>query len=281
METHWLEQTEADLPLNDDWLSPDEALLLSRMRFAKRRADWRLGRWTAKRAGAAYLNLPDDPHAFREIEGRPSPSGAPELFVANSPAAVSISISHRAGIAVCAIAKGRAALGCDLEFIEPRDGSFVADYFTSEEQALISRESEEDRPRLVTLLWSAKESTLKALHKGLRLDTRCVAVTFGVRADQEPSARPLRQCSGLNRWRPLQVCYAKGEIFHGWWQSADGMVRTLVGAPSPLPPLFLKECTGSARSASMVGVSAAFFRQQRRLLTARWNWPPCGPDMPQ
>ena len=44
----WLEQSEADLPPHDDWLSVDEALQLDRLRFAKRRADWRLGRWTAK-----------------------------------------------------------------------------------------------------------------------------------------------------------------------------------------------------------------------------------------
>ena len=75
METHWLEQTEADLPAHDDWLSADEAVLLSHLRFAKRRADWRLGRWTAKRAAAAYLNLPGDPRSLREIEVRPAPSG--------------------------------------------------------------------------------------------------------------------------------------------------------------------------------------------------------------
>ena len=55
---HWLEQTEADLPAANDWLSAGERLRLDGMRFAKRHADWRLGRWTAKRALAAYLNLP-------------------------------------------------------------------------------------------------------------------------------------------------------------------------------------------------------------------------------
>jgi 4'-phosphopantetheinyl transferase len=254
METYWLEQTAADLPAHDHWLSSDEAVLLSRMRFAKRRADWRLGRWAAKRTAAAYLDLPGDPRALQEIEIRPAPSGAPQVFVRNQLAAVTISISHRAGIAVCAIAKGGAALGCDLELIEPRDGSFVADYFTSEEQEVISREPAEDRPQLVTVLWSAKESTLKALHEGLRLDTRCVAVTFDAQTDHEPAVGALRHCPGLNHWYPLQVCYARGEIFHGWWQSTGQLVRTLVGAPSPLPPLFLKGCAASACSAGLVTV---------------------------
>ncbi len=254
METHWLEQTEADLPAHDDWLSPDEAVLLSRMRFAKRRADWRLGRWTAKRAAAAYLNLPGDPRSLREIEVRPAPSGAPQVFVRNRFAAITISISHRAGVAVCAIVMGGAQLGCDLELIEARDSSFVADYFTSEEQELIAHAPQEDQPRLVTVLWSAKESTLKALRQGLRVDTRCVAVTLNTQTDHEHAAGGLRQYSELDRWRPLQVRYAGGEIFHGWWQSTGLLVRTLVGSPSPLPPLFLKGCAASDRSAGLATV---------------------------
>jgi len=226
METYWLEQTEADLPSHDDWLSPDETVQLSRMRFAKRRAEWRLGRWTAKRAGAAYLHLPGDPHALRELEVRPVPSGAPELFYAGDPAPVSISISHRANIAVCAMAPGEAALGCDVELIEPRDGSFVADYFTCEEQGFVSSAPEEDRPELVTLLWSAKESALKALREGLRIDTRSVDVVLDARTYHD-----------LRQWHPLLVRYSEGEVLHGWWQSAGRLVRTLVALPAPIAPL--------------------------------------------
>jgi len=240
METYWLEQTEADLPAHDDWLSPDEAVLLSHMRFAKRRADWRLGRWTAKRAGAAFLNLPGDAQALREIEVRPAPSGAPELFLANGQAAAGISISHRAGIAVCAIAMYGAALGCDLELIELRSDSFVADYFTASEQALIARASETDRPRLLALLWSAKESALKALRQGLRLDTRCVTVTLDTPMDHKHGADGFEQSPEFPRWHPLQVRYREGEIFCGWWQSAGCLMRTLVALPAPIAPLPLR-----------------------------------------
>jgi 4'-phosphopantetheinyl transferase len=240
METYWLEQTEADLPSHDDWLSPDEGGLLNRMRFAKRRADWRLGRWTAKRAVTAYLHLPGDPRALREIEVRSAPSGAPELFLAHRPAEVTISISHRASTAVCAIAMRGAQLGCDLELIEPRGASFVADYLTSEEQELISHAPQEDQPRLVTLLWSAKESALKALRQGLRLDTRCVAVTFDTRTDCEHGADRFRQATDLPRWQPLLVRYAEAEILHGWWRSAGCLVRTLVALPAPIAPLAVR-----------------------------------------
>ena len=53
MHVYWLEQTEANVPEDNTWLSPREVAFADRLRFAKRRADWRLGRWTAKRAGAA------------------------------------------------------------------------------------------------------------------------------------------------------------------------------------------------------------------------------------
>ena len=41
IDVYWLEQTEADIPAKNDWLSPNEAVRLNGMRFAKRRADWR------------------------------------------------------------------------------------------------------------------------------------------------------------------------------------------------------------------------------------------------
>jgi phosphopantetheinyl transferase len=77
MNVYWLEQTEADVPIENDWLSENEASSLNRMRFAKRRADWRLGRWTAKHALSVYLDLPAHPEIFKKMDIRPAQSGAP------------------------------------------------------------------------------------------------------------------------------------------------------------------------------------------------------------
>src|SRR5271169_240842 len=136
MQVYWLERTESDVPQANDWLSAGERIRFNRLRFAKRRGDWRLGRWTAKHAIASCLNLPVSISDLARIEILPAPTGAPEAFVDNVPAPVTISISHRNGMALCSIAPSGVDLGCDLEIIEPRSEAFAADYFTPEEQEL-------------------------------------------------------------------------------------------------------------------------------------------------
>ncbi len=213
----WTEQREADLPRAGDWLSDGEALRLEGMRFPKRRADWRLGRWTAKQALAAWWTLPDNTATFRRIEILAAPSGAPEVYLDGRPGAVTISLSHRGGVAACAVGPAGIDLGCDVETIEPRSNAFAADYFTLEEQALISESGSRDL--LLALLWSAKESTLKALRTGLRLDTRSVTV------------QPSGVGSPAPDWRPLQARCADGPVFHGWWHCDEKIVRTMLSAP--------------------------------------------------
>jgi 4'-phosphopantetheinyl transferase len=238
MNVYWLEQTEADVPADNDWLSANEAVCLNGMRFAQRRADWRLGRWTAKRALSVCLDVPAHPQIFKKMEIRAAPSGAPEVFYCDQPAAVTISLSHRNGTAICVVAMSAVEMGCDLEMIEPRSNAFVADYFTVEEQALVGHASAADQPRLLALLWSGKESTLKALHAGLRLDTRCVIVT------------PCAASFDIHRWNELRVRYTGerhtgdhhtgGRVFHGWWQPSGNIVRTVVAAPPPDSPIRLR-----------------------------------------
>jgi 4'-phosphopantetheinyl transferase len=232
MNVYWLEQTQADVPAENDWLSPNEAACLSRLRFPKRRADWRLGRWTAKRALSVYLDVPAHPEVFRKLEIRATTSGAPEVLFDNQPSAVTISLSHSAGTAVCAVATAGVELGCDLEMVEPRSDAFLADYFTVEEQALAARASATDRDRLLALLWSSKESALKALHAGLRLDTRCVVVS------------PFSATYDLNGWSRVLVRYTGGDntggkVFHGWWRLANNILRTVVATPPPDSPISL------------------------------------------
>jgi 4'-phosphopantetheinyl transferase len=116
------------------------------------------------------------------------------------------------------------ALGCDLELVERRSDAFVADYLTAPERAAVQAAAADDRPLLVAVVWSAKESALKALRAGLRLDTRWVAV------DPPAAAEP-------GRWHPLTVRHpATGRSFHGWWRHGAGRVLTMLAAPAPAPP---------------------------------------------
>jgi 4'-phosphopantetheinyl transferase len=236
MDVYWLEQTDADVPTENQWLSAGEALFLGRLRFAKRRKDWRLGRWTAKNALAACLNLPCDPLALANIEIRAAASGAPEAFLFNQAAPATISLSHRAGIAMCAVTLPGAGIGCDLEVIEPRSNAFIADYLTAREQALVEQILDEERALLVTLLWSAKESALKALHVGLRLDTNCLDVSLidALPPDTNQSRQdlPILPMGDVDPdgWRPLHVRYSGEQVFCGWWRHTNQMVRTFVSA---------------------------------------------------
>jgi len=237
MNVYCLEQAETDVTSAEVWLSDREALRLNGFRFPKRRADWRLGRWTAKRAVAAYLNLPSHPQALARIEIRPAPSGAPEVFLDNQPASITLSLSHSSGRALAAVAESGVKLGCDLEVIEARSNAFITDYLTAEEQGLIARTPAGDRAWLTTLLWSSKESALKALHEGLRLDTRSVIVSL-----EASSCDP-------NSWSPLWVRYVGGQAFRGWWQRWGNVLRTLVADPVPALPSWFEGCraSGAAR----------------------------------
>src|SRR5690349_20004782 len=176
MNIYWLEQSDRDLPAHDGWLSLAEKEKVKALKIPKRRAEWRLGRWTAKVALATHLRLDADPVSLARVELRPAPSGAPVPFISSARAPLSLSLSHRDGRAMCVIAPVDVQLGCDLESIESHSDAFAADYFTQDELNLIDRCGEWNRDAALTLFWSLKESGLKALQVGLRWDTRSIIV---------------------------------------------------------------------------------------------------------
>ena len=131
---------------------------------------------------------------------------------------INLSLSHRAGKALCFVASCGVNLGCDLELVEARDDSFVTNFFTANEQRLLDRSPVSERANWATLVWSAKESALKALHVGLRVDTAFVEV----------SPNESSYLTEEGRWSGLSVRCLDGRILRGWWRCANGMVRTLV-----------------------------------------------------
>lgn len=217
MTVAWLTQDVADVPAAATWLLPQEHARFARFHIPSRRSDWLLGRWTAKRALAPHLGT-----TVARIEIRAAEDGAPEAFVDDTPAPWTLSLSHRAGRALCAVASGAALpLGCDLERIEPRDAALAADFFAPSEQALLRAAAPAARERLTALVWSAKESALKALRTGLREDPRDVVVDVA-------SSHPDRS------WQPLLVTHVpSAQRFDCWWRTDDGWILTLVASTRP------------------------------------------------
>jgi 4'-phosphopantetheinyl transferase len=189
-----------EVPAGDGWLGPRERLVQSGLRLPRRAAEWRAGRWAAKSAVARRLGI--EPAGLEILAG---PSGAPQAWTGTRRPAVNVSISHRDGCAFAVATPEAVEPGCDLELVEPRSPAFVEDWFTPRERSAVDGAAPGDRDELVTLIWSAKESVLKALHTGLRVDVRRVEV----------SAR-----------REDFDAEMDGERIHGWWKRDGRFVIT-------------------------------------------------------
>ena len=240
MDVYWLEQSAADLPAQNDWLSASDRTRLNAMRFEKRRDDWRLGRWTAKLAVAAYLDLPTDLPALAEIEIRPAPSGAPEVFLANQPAEVTISLSHRDGMAICAVAASGVALGCDLEIVEPRSDAFVTRLFHAG-RTRVGRPGTPRGPLSTSrsALERQGERAQSPAHRpssrhpiGSRQPLGWVPNKDLPRSHEDPRESP--SPSWLRRLAPACMFACGGDqLFQGWWQHEQNLAANTGRRPIP------------------------------------------------
>jgi len=223
---HWLARGEGELPPDDAWLAPAEAARLARMRFTKRRTEYRLRRWAGKQAVAAVAGVSPDLDRLAGIEVLNAPTGAPYVLVDGEPIGVDVSLTDRAGWAVCLVgapSERPGRVGVDLEIVEPRSARFVQDFLTAAESDYVrSMPVEADRHVAANLLWSAKESALKVLRTGLRADTRSVQVTVD----------EVRRADG---WAALEVAVVDGRRFPGWWRR-DGVFVLTVAYDAPAEP---------------------------------------------
>ncbi|HEX2738010.1 MAG TPA: 4'-phosphopantetheinyl transferase superfamily protein [Acidimicrobiia bacterium] len=216
-----LEGRAHDVPWGDEWLAPEEQAVQAGLAVAKRRDDWRLGRWVAKRTVAAAVDLclatPQDASRIAVVAAA---DGAPEVSIDGFPAPLRLSISHRAGRGAAAVCDEGVALGLDLELVEARSPAFVREWLAPPEQTLVDSHPE---PALVAnLVWAAKEASAKACREGLRLPVRRLVV--------EPVLDPAD--SG---WQPVAVRF-ESRVLHGWWRADDGFVLVVVTEPASKPP---------------------------------------------
>ncbi len=226
----WLARGEEHLPGDSSWLSQGEANYVNAKRFTKRRTEFLVARWAAKHALGQVLSTPLTLAGLRRIEVRHAASGAPVACLDGEPVDLQISLTDRAGWAVCLVGTGTSRLGCDLELVEPRSDSFVRDYLTTAERRYVDSAADGTARNLAAnLVWSAKESGLKVLTTGLRRDTRSVEVTA---------------TSSAGAWAQLTVRTVEGQEFPGWWRRFGEFILTVaaeeaVPAPAALeqPPL--------------------------------------------
>jgi 4'-phosphopantetheinyl transferase len=215
----WLTRSLADVPAGDGWLSARERAALADLFAEKRRTDWRLGRWAAKAALAAWSGADAD-----EFEVVASAGGAPETLVGADAVPAALSLSHRGGRALAVLGDPGVPIGCDLEVVEPRSGAFVRTWLAPAERSRLESGGETTRARDANLIWSAKEAAAKTRREGLRLDVRDAVVEWEPGNDGE--------------WRRLRVHWGReGTTAHGWWRSEPGWVFTVISeraTPAPV-----------------------------------------------
>lgn len=213
-------------------LAPVEQERLDGLRSDKRRRDWLLGRWTAKRLLQRSLAVrTGDTLPLDALTVLSTPDGAPLTLLAGR-SAPALSISHSRDRALCALSWWPGlALGADIEAVEPRAPVFVADYFNPTERALIERAPTTLHDTLITTVWSAKEAALKALRLGLTVDTRSITCLPGqVACPTTRSNSPAPRGADSAHWLPLTITCAPdlaGGVWNGWWRLDQGFVLTI------------------------------------------------------
>ena len=243
----WLVQSMADLGEGTDphsWLNAEEAATFAKLNTPKRREDWLLGRWTAKQLVRSTLQAQrGEAWPLERIGIGVEASGAPfvelrlpgravqssglleRAFPEELSPILSLSISHSAGTAFCALSdQPGCRLGADIEQIESRETAFVADFFTAAEIQRVEQAPEALRASLVTAIWSGKEAVLKAIREGLRSDTRAVECII------EPLPLPVEP------WQPFTIrtdpvrepIFTTLNNWQGWWRSYQGFILTMV-----------------------------------------------------
>lgn len=224
----WLKQSLQDIPDNREWLHNSEKKVLSGFKFSKKRNDWLLGRWTAKNAVKHFLGATHPGLSHTSVEIIAAEDGAPEVYHKGNHLPAYISLSHSNGTGICAVSSPDVKIGCDLEKIEPRSQFLVNDHFTKHEQKLISTNDRDLKALWTNLVWSAKESALKTLREGLRIDTLRIEVDFNRQFDRD-------------NWNKLKATFLDGQMeFKGSWQYTSEFVLTILSNQESIEPIEIR-----------------------------------------
>ncbi|MBA2665313.1 MAG: SDR family NAD(P)-dependent oxidoreductase [Bradymonadaceae bacterium] len=273
-----LSEPEARLLLSDRGLSFDdivvneERVAYDRLQNARRRGEWLAARVAAKEVVRRYLrdfcarNVPlacitiaktEQGAPFVRLDGEFAALGA-QLVLPH------MSITHSAGIAIAALSfPGRGGrIGVDLEKIERRDASFINEYFSAAELALVLGIQDgraADQNVLVTALWTLKEATTKALGLGMHLrpdeiDVAAIeTTTAGMIATLKLKGRALEAFEAID----ASALEAHVEIF-----ATMALATVRFQTPAPWPPV-------QARRPKLAAGSAKIFVINGRVAPAK------------
>ena len=146
-------------------LSPDERARANRFRFEKDKNHFIVGRGLLRELIGEYLG--EAPAALEFSYGE---YGKPFLSGSLASRGLSFNLSHSAGLAVYALARGR-NLGIDVELIKPDFGGedIARRYFSPEEVNDLLSLPVEQRAEAFFRCWTSKEAYLKARAAGLQI----------------------------------------------------------------------------------------------------------------
>ncbi|MHB8088670.1 MAG: 4'-phosphopantetheinyl transferase family protein [Anaerolineaceae bacterium] len=147
-----------------------------RFKIPKRKSEWLASRLLVKQLVQKIIAT-DMLFPLKAITFHKETSGVPIVMVDGLGRVGWLSISHSHDGVLAAFTQDRKVhFGADLEFIESRSLDLFADYFTPSEIAWIASSQMDKKDFHANLVWSAKEAYLKAIEKGLQMDTRKIEI---------------------------------------------------------------------------------------------------------
>lgn len=147
-----------------------------KFRIPKRQSEWLASRLLVKQLVQKVMDIKED-LPLRSITVQKESSGVPYVVIEGRGRVGWLSISHSKGGVLAAFSQDdKTRFGVDLEHIEPRSLKLFEDYFTPDEITWLSNSDERFKDLYANLVWSAKEAYLKAIEKGLQMDTRKINI---------------------------------------------------------------------------------------------------------
>ncbi|MBD8591214.1 4'-phosphopantetheinyl transferase superfamily protein [Peribacillus simplex] len=153
-----------------NWLTNEESVSWVFRIYRRKRIDWLSSRIAAKAAAIKWLEinyklelLPKLINIFNADSGMPHLKWPLDIRTPN------LSISHKNDIGVASVSGTNIFHGCDIEFIKERQPGFSTYFLSSYEKELWFKNEVKVNNEIVekkcieTMLWSAKESIIKAI----------------------------------------------------------------------------------------------------------------------